>query len=67
MTSRPSLITKDDTLRRRSAAEPQGATQTMGPSVASAPARPTQGRVGEVSWSTQVLRYLQGNPGLVQV
>ena len=66
MTSRPSLITEDATLRRRSAAEPQGATQTMGQSVANAPARPPQGRVGEVSWSTQVLRYLHGNPGLVQ-
>jgi hypothetical protein len=67
MTPRPSLITKDDTLRRRSAAEPQGATQTMGQSLANAPLRQTQGRVGEVSWSTQILRYLQGNPGLVQV
>ena len=66
MTFRPSLITKDDTLRRRSAAEPQGVTQTMGQSLTSAPSRQPQARVGEVSWSTQVLRYLHGNPGLVQ-
>ncbi len=66
MTSRPSLLTEDATLRRHNAAEPQGATQTMGQFVANAPARQPQGRVDQVSWSTQVLNYLQSNLGLVR-
>jgi hypothetical protein len=37
--------------------------QMMGQPVATAPARQPQGRAGEVSWSTQVYRYLHSNPG----
>ena len=65
MTARPNLITENATLRRHDAAQPHGVTETMRQSVASSPTLQPLGRVGEVSWSTQVLNYLQSNPGLV--
>ena len=65
MAACPSLITKDTTLRRQSAAQPQGVMETVRQSVASSPTREPLGRVGGVSWSTQVFNYLQSNPSLV--
>jgi hypothetical protein len=66
MTARHSLITENATLRRHDAAQPQGVTETVRRSVASSPTREPLGRVGGLSWSTQVLNYLQSNLGLVR-
>lgn len=65
MTARLSLITEGATLRRHDAAQPQGVTETVRQSEASSSTRPPLGRVGGVSWSTQILNYLQSHPGLV--
>ena len=65
ITARPSFITENATLRRHDAAQPQGVTETVRQSVASSPTLQPLGRVGEVSWSTQILNYLQSNSGLV--
>jgi hypothetical protein len=65
MTARPSLITEDATLRRHGAAQPQGMKETVRQSVANSPTHQPPGCLGAVSWSTQVLNYLQSNPGLV--
>jgi hypothetical protein len=65
MTARHSLITENARLRRHDAAQPQGVKATVRQSVASSPPLQPLGRVGEVSWSTQLLNYLQSNPGLV--
>jgi hypothetical protein len=67
MNARPSLITEDATLRRHGAAQPQGMTETVRQSVTNSPTHQPPGRLGAVSWSTQVLNYLQSNPGLVGV
>jgi hypothetical protein len=63
VTSLPNLITNNATLRQSNVARSQSVTQMMGQPVATAPARQPQGRAGEVSWSTQVYRYLHSNPG----
>ena len=65
MTARPSLITENATLHRHDATQPQGVTETVRQSVASSPTLQPLGRLGGVPWSTQVLDYLQSNPGLV--
>jgi hypothetical protein len=62
---RPSLVTKNVTLGRHGAAQPQGMTETVRLSVASSPMHQPLDRVGGISWSTQVLNYLQSHPGLV--
>jgi hypothetical protein len=62
---RPSLVTKNVTLRRHDAAQPQGVTETVRQSVASSPTLQPLGRLGGVSWPTQILNYLQSHPGLV--
>jgi hypothetical protein len=66
MTARPSPITENATLRRHDAAQPQGETETVRQAVASSPTGQPLDRVGGVSWSTQVLNYLQSNLGLVR-
>jgi hypothetical protein len=66
VTSLPNLITNTATLSQGSVARPQSVTQTVGQAVVNTPERQPQGRVGEVSWSTQVRRYLHSNPGSVR-
>lgn len=65
MTARSSLITENATPRRHGPAQLEGMMEAVRKSVANSPTRQPPGRVGEVSWSTQVLNYLQSNPGLV--
>ena len=65
MTAHPSLITENATQRRHDAAQPQGVTETVRQAVASSPTRQPLDRLGGVSWSTQILNYLQSHPGLV--
>ena len=65
MTARPSPITENATQRRHDAAQLQGVTETVRQAVASSPTRQPLDRVGGISWSTQVLNYLQSNLGLV--
>ena len=59
MTARPSPITENATQRRHDAAQPPGVTETVRQAMASSPTHQPLDRVGGVSWSTQVLNYLQ--------
>ena len=59
MTARPSSITENATQRRHDAAQPQGVKETVRQAVAGSLTRQPLDRVGGVSWSTQVLNYLQ--------
>ena len=63
MTPLPDLITNNASLRQSNVARSQSVAQMMGQPVATMPARQPQGRACEVSWSTQVYRYLHSNPG----
>lgn len=63
MTPLPNLITDNATMRQSNVARSQSVTQMMAQPVATALTRQPQGRAGEVSWSTQVYRYLHSNPG----